>query len=113
MAPPSTLWQAIMWGKGLVGCGHITVIGNVAPAVAITNPVSNASFASGSSIVINATATDNDGSVTNVAFYAGVSLLGQRTSSPYSFTWTNVVAGNYTLTAVAATWRPALDLRSR
>ena len=36
-----------------------------------------------------------------VEFYAGSTLLGSDTSSPYSFTWSSAPAGSYTLTAVA------------
>src|SRR5690606_10383643 len=46
-------------------------------------------------------ASDSDGSITKVEFYAGSMLLGQDTSSPYSYSWTNVPAGTYNLTAKA------------
>jgi chitinase len=36
-----------------------------------------------------------------VQFYQGTTLLGSDTSSPYSFTWANVPAGSYSLTARA------------
>jgi hypothetical protein len=36
-----------------------------------------------------------------VEFYSGTTLLGTDTSAPYSFTWSSVVAGTYSLTAVA------------
>jgi GH18 family chitinase len=73
---------------------------NTAPSVSITSPANNASFAAPASISINANATD-DGSVSKVDFYNGSSLLGTDTSSPYSFSWTNVAAGTYSLTAKA------------
>ena len=53
------------------------------------------------SITINAAASDSDGTITRVDFYAGGTLLGSDTSSPYSFNWTGVAAGTYSLTAVA------------
>jgi GH18 family chitinase len=73
---------------------------NTAPTVSITSPANNASFSAPASITINATATD-DGSVSKVDFYNGSNLLGTDTSSPYSFSWTNVAAGTYSLTAKA------------
>ncbi|MEO6004368.1 MAG: DNRLRE domain-containing protein [Opitutus sp.] len=75
--------------------------GNVLPTVAISSPASGATFTAPASITINATATDSDGTITQVDFYQGATLLGSATSSPYSFTWTGVAAGSYSLTAKA------------
>lgn len=69
------------------------------PTVSITSPANNASFAAGSSITINATATAGSGSITKVEFFNGSTKLGEDLTSPYSFTWQNVPAGNYSLTA--------------
>lgn len=82
----------------LVRTGAVT---NVAPTVSITSPAANASFAAPASVTFNATATDANGTVSKVAFYNGTTLLGTDTTSPYSFTWKNVAAGNYTITAKA------------
>jgi glucose/arabinose dehydrogenase/regulation of enolase protein 1 (concanavalin A-like superfamily) len=76
------------------------------PAVSITSPTSGATFTAGGSITITANATDTDATpVASVAFYANNgttnALVGTVTSSPYTFTWTNVAAGSYSLTAVA------------
>lgn len=75
--------------------------GNTAPVVSITSPANNATFAAPANITIQATATDNDGSIAKVEFFNGSSKLGEDASAPYSFTWTNVAAGTYTLTAKA------------
>ena len=37
--------------------------------------------------------SDLDGSVTQVAFYAGSALLGTDTTAPFTFSWTNVPVG--------------------
>src|SRR4029077_423509 len=34
-------------------------------------------------------------------FYAGTNLVGTDSTAPYTASWSNVPAGNYTLTAVA------------
>ena len=47
------------------------------------------------------TASDTDGTVTVVEFYAGGTLIGSDTTAPYSMSWNNVPAGLYALTAVA------------
>jgi glucose/arabinose dehydrogenase len=75
--------------------------GNVAPTVSITSPANNANFTAPANITINASAADSDGSITQVQFYNGATLLGTDTTSPYSYAWNNVAAGNYSLTAKA------------
>ncbi len=85
------------------GCasGTITPPANIPPTVAITSPANNAHFASPATIVLQATATDADGTVSQVQFFNGATLLGTDASSPYSFSWTNVANGTYTITAKA------------
>jgi hypothetical protein len=48
-----------------------------------------------------ATASDSDGTVTKVEFFNGTTKLGESTSAPYTFSWSGVGAGSYTLTARA------------
>ena len=74
---------------------------NQPPSVSITSPSSGATFTAPATITIAASASDPDGSVAKVDFYAGTTLLGTATAAPYSLTWSNVAAGNYSLTAVA------------
>lgn len=74
---------------------------NQAPTVNITNPVSNASFNAPASIIINATASDADGSIVKVEFYNGSTWLASDFSAPYSYTWNNVPVGVYNITALA------------
>jgi uncharacterized protein (TIGR03437 family) len=52
-------------------------------------------------ITLAATASDPNGSVTQVAFYQNGTLISTDSSSPWSAVWTNVPKGSYTLTAVA------------
>lgn len=79
----------------------ITVSTNVAPAVALTAPVANAGFAAPANIVLAATASDSDGTITKVEFYQGASLIGIATTSPYTATWNGIPAGSYSFTAKA------------
>lgn len=72
-----------------------------APKVSITAPATGASFIAPASVTIQATASDSGGTVSSVAFYNGGTLLGTSTASPYSFSWTNVAGGTYSLTAIA------------
>ncbi|MBO9203747.1 MULTISPECIES: Ig-like domain-containing protein [Niastella] len=75
--------------------------GNNAPVVSITSPASGANFTAPATIAITASASDNDGSVTKVEFFNGGTKLGEATSAPYSYTWSNVANGTYSLTARA------------
>jgi chitinase len=74
---------------------------NTAPVVTLTAPASGASFTAPATITISATASDADGSVSKVGFYNGGTLLSEVTAAPYSYTWSNVAAGSYTITAKA------------
>ena len=74
---------------------------NTFPSVQVTSPADGANFTAPATIGLGATASDLDGSVTQVAFYAGSSLIGTDTTSPFTASWTNVPVGNYSLTALA------------
>jgi len=55
----------------------------------------------GSTVTINANATDSDGTIAKVEFFQGTTKLGEDLTSPYSFAWASVPAGSYSLTAKA------------
>jgi regulation of enolase protein 1 (concanavalin A-like superfamily) len=75
---------------------------NTPPTVSITAPQDNAVFTTvPATVSIQAAATDSDGTVSRVDFYNGSTLLGSATNAPYSYSWNNVSAGSYTLSAVA------------
>jgi hypothetical protein len=82
--------------------------GNLPPSVALTGPPNNATFTEPANIAISATASDSDGSVSKVEFYQNGVKLGEAASAPYSFAWNGVLAGIYTLTAVATDDKGAL-----
>ncbi len=74
---------------------------NSPPAVSITSPTSGATYPAPATVTIQASASDSDGTVTNVEFYQGTTLLGSDATAPFSYTWNAVPAGTYTLTARA------------
>ncbi|MBC7487050.1 MAG: T9SS type A sorting domain-containing protein [Cytophagaceae bacterium] len=74
---------------------------NQTPVIALTSPSSNQSYTTPASISITANATDADGSIGKVEFYNGSQKLGEDASAPYTYNWTNVGAGDYTITAKA------------
>jgi hypothetical protein len=78
-----------------------SVAGNAPPVVQMTAPSDGASLTPPATINVTATATDTDGTITQVAFYAGNTLLGMRTFAPYTVTWSLVPIGDYQITARA------------
>jgi O-glycosyl hydrolase len=71
------------------------------PTVTLTAPVNNATFTAPATVNITATASDPDGTISKVEFFNGTTSLGSVTASPYSYSWKNVAAGKYVITAVA------------
>lgn len=74
---------------------------NQFPEVALTSPANNAAFGAPASINLAATASDADGSVTNVEFFADGVKVGEDSSSPYSANWAGPSVGLHSLYAVA------------
>ena len=75
---------------------------NLPPSVSLTNPANNARFRAPANLLLQANASDTNGSVTNVQFFSGDGLAGVSTSAPYQFTLSNLAAGNYVFSARAA-----------
>ncbi|MBO9703471.1 MAG: family 43 glycosylhydrolase [Sporocytophaga sp.] len=71
------------------------------PVVSFTSPVPNSSFASPASITLTAEAIAYGGTISNVRFYNGTTLLNTDNTSPYSYNWENVAAGTYNIKAIA------------
>ena len=71
------------------------------PSVTFMSPTNNSNFIAGSTITLSANASDVDGNVSKVEFFQGAVKLGEDTTAPYSYDWTNVVAGEYVLIAKA------------
>jgi hypothetical protein len=84
---------------------------NLSPTVALTSPATGAVFDVSSPVSLEATANDDDGTVTQVEFYANGTLVGMDSTGiggVYSAIWTGTVAGSYSLTAVATDDRGAI-----
>jgi len=79
----------------------IPIVVNTPPTVSITNPANNTVISAPASFNLQANATDADGNLSKVEFYQGTTLLGEDTSSPYSWPLNNVTWGTYAYTAKA------------
>lgn len=79
----------------------VRVSPNLAPTATVLDPVNGQNFTLGQDISLAATATDLDGSVTQVVFFANGNPLGAVAAHPYTFTWTNPPLGNHLLSVQA------------
>jgi len=74
---------------------------NQPPSVSILSPASGSTYTAPANLSIVASASDPDGTISKVEFFIGSTKLGEKTSSPWSYTWNNVQAGSFSLTAIA------------
>jgi hypothetical protein len=102
VAPPGPYMLFIIDGNGVPSVSRmVSVQGDSPPVVTLTQPSDGATFTQPATVNLAATASDADGIVTKVEFFNGAAKLGEDTSAPYSFTWSGVAAGTYTVTARA------------
>jgi uncharacterized protein YjbI with pentapeptide repeats len=74
---------------------------NQPPTVSLTAPANNTTVNRGANVTISATATDPDGQVDRVEFFANGVRIHSDSSVPYSFVWRSTVRGTFTITARA------------
>ena len=90
--------MAQVWYDGIVA---VTSGGgvNLPPTVSLVS--AGAPFTAPANVTLNASANDSDGTIAKVEFYNGASKIGEDTTAPYAYSWTNVAAGTYNLSAKA------------
>ena len=79
----------------------LPVMANQLPTIALTEPVEGTSFKAASTRRLVATASDADGTVTKVQFFADDKLIGEDSETPFESDWTPTTAASVVLTAVA------------
>ena len=94
-----SIWVDVVDNDGALGGSPIAEV--LVPKIAIIRPAQNATFTAPASISIETYVINGDGSVTSVDFYNGSTFIGRATSAPFSFTWTGVPQGGYSITARA------------
>jgi hypothetical protein len=102
----------------LVVTGASSVEANPPPTVSLTSPLNGAAVLPGQSVTLTATAADmatggQVGSVTQVEFLNGTTVISTDTTSPYSATWTPASPGTYLLTARATDSEGAVTTSSQ
>lgn len=111
---PGTNLSGITWGNTTCGDGsnsgdndgdnftcESNFIVNQPPTVSLTSPVNNTTIRRGASVTISATASDPDGQVDRLEFFANGVRIHSDSSVPYSFVWRPTVRGTYSITARA------------
>ncbi|HXJ61550.1 MAG TPA: immunoglobulin domain-containing protein [Verrucomicrobiae bacterium] len=94
--------NAATTGPGTVATFGLTVVtSTVLPAVTWISPTNGASFTAPASILLEARADDPDGYIERIDFYGNTTYLGSLAGLASTLVWSNVVAGNYSLTARA------------
>lgn len=92
-----------------------SIIVNNPPAVTINSPTNTSLFLYPTPVDIVATATDLDGTVTDVTFFNGTNAIGQGTptgNNTFTFIWTNAPSSNSVLYALATDNYGATNLSS-
>jgi phospholipase/lecithinase/hemolysin len=72
------------------------------PTISLTAPQNAAQFTAPATISLSASVVSNGWSISQVAFYHDGVLIGQKTAPPYTFSWSSVSAGSYSLSAQAS-----------
>jgi uncharacterized repeat protein (TIGR02059 family) len=72
-----------------------------APIITISSPSVNSIFQAPATIAIDAIVSDPDGAISKIEFYNGMVKIGEKTTTPYSYTWNDVVEGTYSISAIA------------
>lgn len=95
-------YAAVSDGVNSVGSasGKFATPTNTPPTVTLDSPANGATFSAPAVVNFSATASDADGSVARVEFYANSTKVGEATSAPYTASW-SPQPGNYVLSAVA------------
>ena len=115
-APFTLVWSNVPWGgftlraRATDDFGDATISSNVnissisnqLPAISFLAPTNGQNFFRPAHILLNADASDTDGSIRRVEFFEGTNLLAALSNAPFSFIWSNVAVGTYSLTAQAA-----------
>ncbi|MFD0893238.1 metallophosphoesterase [Luteolibacter ambystomatis] len=93
-----TLVNGPLWTQGYTGFTGPT---NNFPTVTLDSPVNGGTATAGQPLTLTASASDTDGTIVKVEFYDGGTKLGESTSAPFSFVWTNPTLGNHNLSVRA------------
>jgi len=70
------------------------------PVISLLSPADGSSYLAGKMVEITAAASDLDGNILNIEFYANGTKIGEASQEPFTIEWTEET-GTYTLYAIA------------
>jgi hypothetical protein len=88
-AMAGTTYQIQVYGEP----GGIRLVITAPPALTVSTPTNGTAFPAPTNITISASASDSDGSVSNLTFYTDGVLFGSKANTSLSMIWSNVGAG--------------------
>ena len=94
-------WSSLSTPLSVVPQTQLYPFTNPPPTVAISAPLTGASYTAAASVTISADADAPNNPVSSVSFYVNNTFLGSVSAVPYTLTATGWAAGSYALTAVA------------
>lgn len=74
---------------------------NAPPSITLLAPANGTSYSAPASVTFSASASDSDGTLAKVGFYANGDIVATDTTSPFGLSWSPVPAGTYNLFAIA------------
>lgn len=88
-----------------VGIGKISVDinepANLSPSISIIEPLNDITVEVGQEVSFNVDANDSDGTIVSVEYYNETTLISAISSSPYTYTFSDLTIGNYVISAKA------------
>lgn len=104
----TTSYAAFCTGTGPLSA-PVSLTVNTSPAVSVASPAPGTASTAPASFTFTANASDPDGAIANVQWFAnGSAISGAISAAPYSFTWSGVAAGSRSITARATDNRGAV-----
>lgn len=97
---------------GTATSGAVNVVVNALPNVNLTASSAFGGFHAPAEILLTASASDADGTISKVEFYSGSQPVGTKTAAPYQLTLSGVQPGTYSYTAKAYDNRSATTTSS-
>jgi hypothetical protein len=102
IAPPGPYMLFVVNADGVPSVAKMVTVApaDAPPAVSLTQPAPGAVFYAPATVNLAANASD-DVAVSKVEFFNGATKLGEDSSAPYTYAWTGVAEGSYSVTAQA------------